>query len=443
VNYNLKRRRKENFVARILLFIFFGILSLWYVGTAAEVKAVTEKPVKSFDGNWEYLTNEDGTVTTTDYLGREMQVSVPLQIDGKTVRAVGERTFEGCKDMTGVVIPNGIKEIGDFAFNDCTGLVSVSLPNTITEVAGFVFDDCISLVDISIPDSVTKIGVCSFYGCNSLQSIVLPSGVTGIGNRAFSRCRELSSITIPDSVITIGDLVFEGTSSSLVIYTTQGSFAEKYAKDKNIKVRIIEKPVEPTPTPVPEVTPTPAINNPSGQPVNQPQVIQAKSYTKTYGSKAFSLNAATSGNGKLTYSVANKKVVTVSSSGKVTIKGYGKTTVTIKAAKTPQYQSATKKVSITVIPKTPSVKKVSSPAKGKISFSWKKDSTVTGYEIYVDSHKDFKYHQSMAFKKSKTFIVVGRAKSKTKYYLKIRAYKMCGKTKYSSKWSKVKKVIVK
>jgi len=428
----------------MLLLTFFGILSFWCMGAAVGVKAVTEKPVKSLDGSWEYLTNEDGTITTTDYLGKELQVSVPLQIDGKTVRAVGERTFEGCKDMTGVVIPNGIKEIGDFAFNDCSSLVYISLPNTITEIAGFVFDDCISLVDILIPDSVTKIGVCSFYGCNSLQSIVLPDGVTSIGNRAFGRCRELSSITIPDSVISIGDLVFEGNSSSLVIYTPQGSFAEKYAKDKNIKVQIIEKPVESTPTSVPEVSPTPGIDNPGEQqPAGQQQVIQAKSYTKTYGSKAFSLNAATSGNGKLTYSVANKKVVTVSSSGKVTIKGCGKTTVTIKAAKTAQYQSATKKISITILPKTPSVKKISSSAKGKISFAWKKDSTVTGYEIYVDSHKDFKYHQSMIFDKSKTSIVVGKAKSKTKYYLKIRAYKMSGKTKYYSKWSKVKSVTVK
>lgn len=431
--------KRWNFIIKMLLCLLLGVMSFLYAGTVIGVKAAEEKPTKSLDGNWEYLTNEDGTITTSDYLGKLLWVSVPLQIDGKAVRAVGERTFEGCKDVTSIVIPNGIKEIGNFAFNDCSKLSYIGLPDTITEIADFSFDDCTSLTSITIPNSVTKIGVCAFYGCSSLQSIVLPDGVTSIGNRAFSRCKELNSITIPASVVSIGELTFEGNSSSLMVYTTAGSFAEKYAKDKNIAVQIIE-PDLPTPTPMP----TPDINTPTTpQPEKQAQVIQAKSFTKTYGSKAFSLNAATSGNGKLSYTVANKKIVTVNSAGKVAIKGCGKTTVTIKASETARYQSATKKVSITILPKKVSVIKAFSSAKGKISFSWKKDNTVTGYEIYVDRYKDFREMQSMIFKKNKTSIVVSGAKSKVKYYLKIRAYKMCGKTKYYSKWSTVKKVTVK
>ena len=424
--------------------MFLGILVFLRVGEAIEVEAAAEKPIKSMDGNWEYLANEDGTITTTDYLGKQVQVSVPLQIDGKTVRAIGERTFEGCKDMTGIVIPNGIKEIGNFAFNDCTSLADVSLPDTITEIADFLFDDCISLTDIIIPGNVTKIGVCAFYGCSSLQSVVLPDGVTSIGNRAFSRCKELQDVTIPASVVSIGELAFEGNLGSVVIYTTSGSYAEKYAKDKNITVQIIEEPIKPTPTPTP--TPTPDINNPIGQqPVNQPQVIQAKSYTKTYGSKDFSLNAATSGNGKLTYSVANKKVVTVNSSGKVTIKGYGKTTVTIKAAKTAQYQSATKKVSITVIPKTPSLISVTSPVKRQLSCAWSKGKSVTGYQVHISLDKKFKNNTIAreASGQKNSVKTPPLLKSKKVYYVRVRAYKKVGKIKCYSKWSKVKKVTVK
>lgn len=437
-------RRRENFMIRLLLCMFLGILVFLRVGEAIEVEAAAEKPIKSMDGNWEYLANEDGTITTTDYLGKQVQVSVPLQIDGKTVRAIGERTFEGCKDMTGIVIPNGIKEIGNFAFNDCISLADVSLPDTITEIADFLFDDCISLTDIIIPGNVTKIGVCAFYGCSSLQSVVLPDGVTSIGNRAFSRCKELQDVTIPASVVSIGELAFEGNLGSVVIYTTSGSYAEKYAKDKNITVQIIEEPIKPTPTPTP--TPTPDINNPIGQqPVNQPQVIQAKSYTKTYGSKDFSLNAATSGNGKLTYSVANKKVVTVNSSGKVTIKGYGKTTVTIKAAKTAQYQSATKKVSITVIPKTPSLISVTSPVKRQLSCAWSKGKSVTGYQVHISLDKKFKNNTIAreASGQKNSVKTPPLLKSKKVYYVRVRAYKKVGKIKYYSKWSKVKKVTVK
>lgn len=407
------------------------------MGVTTQVMAAVEKPIKSMDGNWEYLMNEDGTITTSDYLGKLLLVSVPLQIDGKTVRAVGERTFEGCKDIISIVVPNGIKEIGNFAFNDCARLEEVSLPDTLTEISDFLFDDCISLTNITIPNSVTKIGVCAFYGCSGLQKVVLPDGVTSIGNRAFSRCKELQSVTIPESVLNIGDLAFEGNLGSVTIYTTSGSYAEKYAKDRNIAVQIIEKPNLPTQTP--------DIYNPvTPQPASQTQAIRAKSVTKTYGSKPFFLNATTSGDGTLSYSVANKKVVTVSLDGKVTIKGYGRTTITIKASQTTQYQGATKKIIITVIPKAPAECVVmSSPDKTKIAFIWKPRKNMTGYQIRLSTDKNFKkgvMSQQVNGKTSSIKFSARRFKKKKNYYIKIRAYKKVNNVKYYSTWSITKKI---
>ena len=421
--------------------MLLGVMFFLYAGTAIGSKAAVEKPIKSLDGNWEYLTNEDGTITTSDYLGKLLRVSVPLQIDGKTVRAVGERTFEGCKDVISIVIPNGIKEIGNFAFNDCSKLSDISLPDTITEIADFTFDDCTSLRSITIPDSVTKIGVCAFYGCSSLQSIVLPDGVTSIGNRAFSRCKELNSVTIPASVVSIGELTFEGNLSSVMIYTTAGSFAEKYAKDKNIAVQIIE-PDLPTPTPMP----TPDINTPATpQPEKQAQVIQAKSVTKTYGSKPFSLKAVTSGDGELSYFSINREVAAVSLKGKVTIKGYGKTTVMIEASETDQYRSTVKTITITVIPKAPVLLSVTSPAKRQLSCTWSKGKSVTGYQVNISLDKNFKKHtiERKTVGQKNSLVTPDLLKSKKVYYARVRAYKTVGKKKYYSKWSAVKKVTVK
>lgn len=433
-------RRKGNFIIKVLLCMVLGLLSFLYAGTVNDVEAAVEEPVKSMDGNWEYLINEDGTITISAYLGKLLWVSIPVQIDKKTVRAIGERTFDGFKDMTNVVIPNGIKEIGNFAFNGCSSLAYVELPNTITEIGDFVFDDCTSLVNITIPTSVTRIGVCAFYGCSSLKSIVLPDGVTSIGNRAFSRCKALRSITIPGSVVSIGELAFERSSSSLVIYTPEGSYTEKYAKDKQIEVRTIADSVVPTPSPAPGVD-TPVYP----QPANQKQVIQAKSVTKTYGSKPFSLNAVTSGDGTLSYSVANKKVAVVSSAGKVTIKGYGKTIITIKASETAQYQGAVKKVSITVIPKTPVLTSVTSPVKRQLACAWSKGKNVTGYQVHISLDKKFKKNtieRGVAGQKN-SIKTPPLLKSKKVYFVRVRAYKKVGKTKYYSKWSKVKKITVK
>lgn len=83
--------------------------------------------------------------------------------------------------------------------------------------------------------------------------------------------------------------------------------------------------------------------------VKKAQTISGtSSYKKTYGNKAFKLDAKTNGDGKLTYASSSKKVVTVDAKGKVTIKGAGTATITIKASETGNYKAAEKKVKVKV-----------------------------------------------------------------------------------------------
>lgn len=74
----------------------------------------------------------------------------------------------------------------------------------------------------------------------------------------------------------------------------------------------------------------------------------AASYTKTYGDKAFSLEAKASGAAKLSYSSSNASVATVDANGNVTIKGAGTAVITVSSSATLLYEAASKSVSITV-----------------------------------------------------------------------------------------------
>ena len=193
-------------------------------------------------------------------------------------------------------------------------------------------------------------------------------------------------------------------------------------------------------------------NNPANNPAgntgsakqNQSINTSASTYTKAIGSKAFSLGAKASGDGKLTYTSSNKKVATVSSSGQVSVKSYGAAAITINASATQNYNAATKKVSIKVVPKKASLKAVKSPSKKKVKISWKKDKKVTGYEIYVSPKKDFSRETiKRNYKKNTVSKTISGWKSKRTYYVKIRGYKKIGKAKYYGAWSNAKKVKVK
>ncbi|MCI8489798.1 MAG: hypothetical protein HFJ04_06060 [Lachnospiraceae bacterium] len=173
------------------------------------------------------------------------------------------------------------------------------------------------------------------------------------------------------------------------------------------------------------------------------QKITASSLTVAYGTDK-SLNAKSNGDGYLTYTSSNSKVAKVSSFGWITAKNYGKATITIKASGTDGYKAATKKITVTVIPKTAVLTQANSYGSSKLSLKWKKDKTVTGYELNISRKKNFKSDTlGNTFKASKTSTrIVGFLSGKT-YYARVRSYKKIGRKIYNGNWSKVKKVKIK
>ena len=193
-----------------------------------------------------YAVSSDGTITITDCKGSASgAITIPSEIDGKSVTSIGEKAFWGCTGLTSVTIPNSVTSIGDGAFLECTGLTSITIPNSVTSIGDWAFDGCTGLTSITIPNSVTSIGR-AFDGCTGLTSInvasennyyssnngvlfnkkktelirypegksqtsyTIPDSVTSIGGNAFRRCSSLTSITIPNSVTSIGDRAFVG-----------------------------------------------------------------------------------------------------------------------------------------------------------------------------------------------------------------------------------------
>ena len=98
---------------------------------------------------------------------------------------------------------------------------------------------CGKLKDITLPNGITRIELFTFASCQSLSSIIIPNSVTSIENNAFSDCENLEKIMIPPSVKRIEEGVFEGCER-ITIFTTKDSYAAKYARENNIKLRIVE-----------------------------------------------------------------------------------------------------------------------------------------------------------------------------------------------------------
>ena len=180
--------------------------------------------------NWKYETRSDGTIGILEYIGEDLDVSVPSKIEGKYVTSIGENAFYA-KHLDHVVVPEGVLSIGDYSFAYST-LRSISLPESLLSIGigAFSYSDVNSisipsgvkhiststfaesvLEEISLPNGLVSIGDAAFFECN-LLSVDIPETVKSIGAGAFALCSNLRSITIPDSVLSMGDDPFMGCS---------------------------------------------------------------------------------------------------------------------------------------------------------------------------------------------------------------------------------------
>lgn len=169
--------------------------------------------------------------------------------------------------------------------------------------------------------------------------------------------------------------------------------------------------------------------------------IAKTKFTKTYGDKAFWIEAESEDDVDITFSSNNKKVVTVNGEGKVSIKGCGTASITVKTVADRKYGSVKKTIKITVKPKKSTITSLTSGKKAQMVLKWKKDSKASGYEIVYSCNGKSK--KANVKKNGTTSATIKNLKSKKKYSVKIRAYKKADGKKIYGDYSKVKKIKVK
>ena len=188
---------------------------------------------------------------------KEGDIVIPSQViyDGKiyNVRKISHLAFYGNKNITSIVIPDGVKVIGDNAFEACTELAHIVIPGSVKRVGagilcgtkwwkeqtdGIVYAGNILCgwngeapkdLHITIKEGTTCIATGAFsYSVNydseipeatfaapiQISSISIPRSVETIGSFAFRGCNIQSKIYIPDSVTYIGTNAFAGCSNT-------------------------------------------------------------------------------------------------------------------------------------------------------------------------------------------------------------------------------------
>ena len=200
------------------------------------------------------VTGDEATIT--GYTGSAKNIVIPSELGGKPVTAIGEKAFEGYKNIVNIYIPKTIKAIGEDAFRNATSNLirficyegtenewaniaiqkgnSELNPREFDDVAWFrlyecnlsgdmvyqASDDAATLVryfgsdsKVDIPAElggkpVTEIREFAFADYSGLTKVTIPKSVSSIGQGAFAYCSSLTEVTIPKSVTSIEFFAF-------------------------------------------------------------------------------------------------------------------------------------------------------------------------------------------------------------------------------------------
>lgn len=170
-----------------------------------------------------------------------------------------------------------------------------------------------------------------------------------------------------------------------------------------------------------------------------PSVKVNKSSLSLTAGKSYTLKASdpvkSSYRSQVTWSSSNKKIATVSSSGKVTAKSAGKVTITARISNG-QRSSCT----VTVKPKTNKIRKLKKSGKSSVKIYWTKVSGTTRYQVYMSTKKKSGYKRIKTASAKSSSYTKSKLKRKKRYYFKVRSYKRVGGKNYYSAFSSVKSI---
>ena len=184
---------------------FCGCYNLTYVlfeGTKDQWNAL------DFAWNNNELTNAGAIIY--DYVsGFNDEGDFSYYLDGNTVKYLSVNnkkitSFDFDKDFNGYTFGSFVGA----TFQKCKKLERVVLPNSITTISNYMFNECESLSEISIPSSVKSIGYQAFASCKALKNITIPASVKTLDGQVFASSDNLMSLTFEGRVETLGDELF-------------------------------------------------------------------------------------------------------------------------------------------------------------------------------------------------------------------------------------------
>lgn len=145
-------------------------------------------------------------------------------IIGDGIKVIPENTFAWCGNLDSLTVGRSVSEIGFDAFFYCSSLDKIIIKDMRSWCQIYsaqipfqnnhhIFFNDKEITEVVVPDGVSLISSYAFSNCGYIKSVSLPNSIQSIGNFSFYNCKELESVSVGSGINGFGSSVFEKCSN--------------------------------------------------------------------------------------------------------------------------------------------------------------------------------------------------------------------------------------
>jgi uncharacterized protein (TIGR02145 family) len=190
------------------------------------VRCVAEEDVAFID-SLVFLLNKFGQRETIETFSCTLLKNGTLTINGIGDMPSGTPWSKYCKNITNVVIKDGVTSIGNDAFRDCSSLVSIDIPNSVTSIGNNVFAGCSGLASITIPNSIISISDKALEQCYNLNTVKVEWKTPLVINANVFSSLEKKTLVVPTGTKSVYE--------AALVWKDFGAIVEEYRTVKKSK----------------------------------------------------------------------------------------------------------------------------------------------------------------------------------------------------------------
>lgn len=108
------------------------------------------------------------------------------------------------KDITSLLINEGVTTVGYYAFYGCSNITSLKLANSVTKIDNYAFAGCTGLSSLTLGPNIEFIGMYAFAKCSGLKKITIKSSpiIQGsVSSQAFDYCENINEVVFDCDIV--------------------------------------------------------------------------------------------------------------------------------------------------------------------------------------------------------------------------------------------------